>query len=283
VQLPVLADAGVRNVIGGSYDAASHTVTMFPQGHQVLIRLGKSARPTAGLQVTGTAPGQHTLTTLTSGVQTSASATITNTGMSTMHSVTVSLRAPSGWTSQPTSPASFAAIKPGQAKTVTWSVTPPASALGGTGVVVSAAYRAPDGASGSVSAEQWVSVQPPLPLPTGATDLALTAGPLGFLHLAVGTRDRDQRRRLPDVLERQPGHPLGLLAGDRDAVDRAGLEPAGHHQRQLGLLPRRRRRRPAARLVGGPVLDRQHMGGRAEPEHLPGRGQYLQMPCPSTR
>src|SRR5690348_2162564 len=34
---------------------------------------------------TGTAPGQHTLTTLTSGVQTSASATIANTGMSTMH------------------------------------------------------------------------------------------------------------------------------------------------------------------------------------------------------
>jgi hypothetical protein len=60
---------------------------------------------------------------------------------------------------------------------VTWSVTPPASALGGTGVVVSAAYRAPDGASGSVSAEQWVNVQPPLPLPAGATDLALTAAP----------------------------------------------------------------------------------------------------------
>ena len=41
MQLPVLADACVRNVIGGSYDAATHTVAMFPQGHQVLIRLGQ--------------------------------------------------------------------------------------------------------------------------------------------------------------------------------------------------------------------------------------------------
>jgi len=56
----------------------------------------------------------------------------------------------------------------------------------------------------------------------------------------------------------------------------AGLEPAGHHERQLGLLPRRRRRRPAARLVGGPVLERQRVGGRAEPERLPGRGQHIQ-------
>jgi len=45
VQLPVFADAGVRDVIGGSYDAATHTVTMFPQGHQVLVRLGKAGRP----------------------------------------------------------------------------------------------------------------------------------------------------------------------------------------------------------------------------------------------
>jgi hypothetical protein len=177
VQLPVFADAGVLNVIGGGYNAATHTVTMFPQGHQVLVKLGKAGRPAAGVQVTGTAPGQHVLTTLTSGVQTSASATITNTGMTDMRTVNVSIHVPAGWTSQATSPTSFAAIRPGQAKTVTWSVTPPASALGGTGVVVSASYAAPAGAPGSVSAEQWVNVQPPLPVPPGATDLALTATP----------------------------------------------------------------------------------------------------------
>ena len=80
-------------------------------------------------------------------------------------------------TVQATSPASFAAIGPGQAETVTWSVTPPDDANGGAGVVVSMAYTAPANASGSVSAEQWVDVQRPLPLPPGATDLALTASP----------------------------------------------------------------------------------------------------------
>ena len=110
-------------------------------------------------------------------MQTSASSTITNNGMTDMRTVNVSMHVPAGWISQATSPASFAAIKPGQTKTVTWTLTPPASALGGTGVVVSAAYAAPAGASGSVSAEQWVNVQPPLPVPPGASDLALTAAP----------------------------------------------------------------------------------------------------------
>ena len=54
-------------------------------------------------------------------------------------------------------------------------MTPPASAAGGNGLVVNAAYSAPDNASGSVSAEQWVIAQKPLPLPPGATDLALSA------------------------------------------------------------------------------------------------------------
>jgi len=177
VQLPVFADAGVENVIGGSYSAATHTVTMFPQGRQVLVKLGRSARPTVGVQVASTAPGQHTLPTLTSGVATTATATVTNTGSTTIQNATVTAAAPAGWTSQATSPTSFAAIQPGQAETVTWSVTPPSDANGGAGLVVSMAYTAPAGASGSVSAEQWVDVQRPLPLPPGATDLALTASP----------------------------------------------------------------------------------------------------------
>jgi hypothetical protein len=177
VQLPVFADAGVSDVIGGNYDAASHTVTLDKGGRQVLIKLGKSARPTVGVQVTSTAPGQHTLPTLTSGVATTATATFTNTGNTTLRNVALTATVPAGWTSQATSPASFTAIHPGQAKTVTWSVTPPSDGNGGTGVVVSAAYAAPAQASGSVSAEQWVDVQRPLPVPPGATDLALSASP----------------------------------------------------------------------------------------------------------
>jgi hypothetical protein len=177
VQLPVFADAGVTDVIGGSYSAATHTVTLLHGSHQVLVKLGRSAKPTVGVQVASTAPGQHTLPTLTSGQPTTTTATVTNTGSTTLKNVTVTVATPAGWTSQATSPATFAAIGPGQAETVTWSVTPPADANGGAGVVVSVAYTAPAGASGSVSAEQWVDVQRPLPLPPGATDLALTATP----------------------------------------------------------------------------------------------------------
>jgi hypothetical protein len=177
VQLPIFTDAGVQDVIGGSYSAATHTVTLLPRSHQVLVRLGRSAKPTVGMQVTGTAPGTHTQTTLTSGVATTATATVTNNGATTIKNVAVTAATPSGWTSQATSQTSFAAIHPGQAETVTWSVTPPADANGGQGVVASVTYAAPAKASGSVSSEQWVDVQRPLPVPPGATDLALTASP----------------------------------------------------------------------------------------------------------
>jgi hypothetical protein len=54
-------------------------------------------------------------------------------------------------------------------------VTPPAGAAGGNGLVADVTYSAPDNASGSVSSEQWVIAQKPLPLPPGAIDLALSA------------------------------------------------------------------------------------------------------------
>ncbi len=175
VQLPVFADAGVLSVSGGRYDAATHTVTM--DGRSAEIRLGQAARPALGVQVTSTVPGRHTQPTLTAGAQATASASVTNTGKTEITSVGLTLHIPNGWQGSGTSPASFAAIAPGETKTVTWDVTPPATASGGNGVIVSAAYDAPAGASGTVSAEQWVHVQKPLPLAPGTTDLALTATP----------------------------------------------------------------------------------------------------------
>jgi hypothetical protein len=71
--------------------------------------------------------------------------------------------------------ATVASIAPGKSATVTYDVTPPASATGGNGLVVNTTYGAPDNASGSVSSEQWVIAQKPLPLPPGSTDLALSA------------------------------------------------------------------------------------------------------------
>jgi len=173
VQLPIFADAGVRSVVGGTYDATTHTVTM--HGSDAAIVLGQSAKPTVTAATASTVAGTHSQPTLTSGTQTTTTATVTNSGKSTISNVTVSLQVPAGWTSQAATAASFPAIAPGKADTVTFDVTPPASATGGNGLVATATYSAPDNASGSVSAEQWVIAQKPLPLPPGATDLALSA------------------------------------------------------------------------------------------------------------
>ena len=172
VQLPAFADEGVQSVSGGSYDAASQTVTM--NGHSSVIRLGNAARPDISVQVASTVPGQQP--TLTAGDAATATATIRNTGSTELRDVTLSANAPSSWTVQSTSQTTIAAIDPGATKTVTWSVTPPASENGSDGLVVSASYTAGFGTQ-SVSAEQWLHVQKPLPLPPGATNLALTATP----------------------------------------------------------------------------------------------------------
>jgi hypothetical protein len=172
VQLPAFASKGVRQVIGGRYDAATHTVSL--AGRSALIQLGNSARPSLTVSVASTVSGQHPQPALTSGVQTTATTTITNTGHTKLTNIQLSLTTPAGWTSTATTPTTFAVLDPGQSEPVTWHVTPPATANGGAGVVVAASYDAPDSASGTASAEQWVRVQPPLPLPPGATDLALT-------------------------------------------------------------------------------------------------------------
>jgi hypothetical protein len=173
IQLPVFADAGVRFVSGGRYDASTQTVSLY--GRSATIVLGDAGRPTMSVQVTSTVPGQHSQPALTDGQAASGSVTITNTGDSTLTDVTLSGKVAPGWTVQATSPASFASIRPGATKTVSYSLTPPADANGSAGFVVSASYSTGFGPPQTVSAEQWLSVQRPLPLPPGSTDLALTA------------------------------------------------------------------------------------------------------------
>ena len=104
VQLPVFADAGVQSVSGGSYDAASHTVIM--NGRSAVITLGDAGRPAISIQVDSTVPGQHSQPTLTAGSPANATASIKNTGDSTLRDVTLAATAPKGWTLQSTSPAS---------------------------------------------------------------------------------------------------------------------------------------------------------------------------------
>jgi hypothetical protein len=143
-------------------------------GHSTVIRLGNAGRPSMGVQVASTVSGQHTQPVLIASEPTTATATITNTGSSTLTNVNLTANVESGWTAQATSPTSFASIAPGDTETATFSVTPP-DINGGAGVVVSASYSNGFGPAQTTSAEQFVSVQKPLPLPPGSTDLALTA------------------------------------------------------------------------------------------------------------
>ncbi len=177
IQFPALASAGVEGVTGGSFDPASHTVTLAPGHHDVTIRLGRSGRPGITVMAQSTAPGQHTLPLLTAGTPATVTATVTGAGQAPVSDLKLDLGTPAGWTVTATSPVSFASLAPGQKVTASWSVTPPSGANGGAGLIVSGSYTAPAGASGSVSAEQWTRVQPPLPLPAGASDLATSAAP----------------------------------------------------------------------------------------------------------
>jgi len=174
VQLPAFASAGVKDVTGGRYDAGTHTVMMGDR--EATIELGDSARPALTVGTASTVPGRHAQPMLTSGVSTTVTTTISNTGHTDLTNVRLALGTPSGWTSSAPPPATKV-LAPGQTETMTWKVTPPANANGGAGVILTASYDAPHHAGGTASAEQWVRVQPPLPLPPGATDLALTATP----------------------------------------------------------------------------------------------------------
>ncbi len=160
---------------GGSYDAASHTVTM--NGNDAQIHAWRRRPAAISVSVVSTVPGQHSQPALTAGTSTTATATITNTGQTELRNVAMTPQAPQGWTVQASTPSSFASINPGASATATWSVTPPADANGSDGLVISASYDAGFGTAEEASTEQWMSVQRPLPLPPGATDLALTATP----------------------------------------------------------------------------------------------------------
>ena len=57
VQLPALATAGVERVVGGSFDAATHTVTLTPGSQEARITLGPAGRPDVSVQAQSTVPG----------------------------------------------------------------------------------------------------------------------------------------------------------------------------------------------------------------------------------
>jgi hypothetical protein len=177
VQLPAFADEGVAGVAGGRYDPTSHTVTVNPGLREVAVVLGHAAKPAVSVAVASTVPGTHSQPALTDGTPTTAKATVTNPGSAAISDVKASLQVPPGWTAalDGSSSASLGTLTAGQSKTVTWDITPPADASGGYGVVVNASYSAPAGASGTVSGEQWVTTQKPLPLPAGDTDSAPSA------------------------------------------------------------------------------------------------------------
>jgi hypothetical protein len=172
IQLPVFAEAGVLSVEGGRYDEATHTV-LLGGGRSASIVLGNSAKPAITVTATSTASGTHTTPLLIDGLKSHVTTTFANTGDTTLRDVAVKLATPSGWTADATSGSTFTSLAPGAKATVTWDVTPSATADGGYGLIASASYEAPASGSGTVSAEQWTRAQPPFPLPAGTTDVAM--------------------------------------------------------------------------------------------------------------
>jgi uncharacterized membrane protein len=94
-------------------------------GRTVEVELGDTSRPALTVTVNGTAPSQHGRRALSPGTQTTASATITNTGGTAITDVKLTPVAPTGWTTNATTADRFAAIALGQKQTVTRDVTPP--------------------------------------------------------------------------------------------------------------------------------------------------------------
>ena len=135
VQLPAFADEGVAGVVGGKYDASTHTVTVNNGLHAIAVVLGHSAKPTISVSVASTVPGTHSQPALTDGTQTTAKATITNPGDVAISNVKAALQVPSGWTAtlDGSSSTSLGTLKAGQSATVTWDITPPSDASGGYG------------------------------------------------------------------------------------------------------------------------------------------------------
>jgi hypothetical protein len=176
VQLPSFASAGVQKVTGGTWDASTGTVTVTPGHTSVRVQLGESVRPTVSVDVTSTVSGAHTQPTLLAGQPTTLTATITNPGSATT-TVTPKLNLPSGWVSKTSTTGAKVAIAAGKTVTDTWTVTPPASLIGSAQLRVDVTFLGSDNAGGTVSGASSVTVQKPLPVLDGTTNVASTATP----------------------------------------------------------------------------------------------------------
>jgi beta-glucosidase-like glycosyl hydrolase len=129
--------------------------------------------------VTGTAPivvkQPFTLNAPTQaqpGTTFTATTTLPNpTGAQPLHNVTLALNAPSGWTVQATSPATFATVAAGQTVSTTWQVAVPASAQPGKfAVSAEATFTSANGPGSSADSTTVLLPHPPYPSLAAAYD-----------------------------------------------------------------------------------------------------------------
>jgi beta-glucosidase-like glycosyl hydrolase len=115
-----------------------------------------------------------------------ATASYTNTSGQTVRDLSLSLKAPNGWTATPTSPVSLSRVAPGQKVTATWSVGIPGSASPGTKAELDATAAFTGGAGADTEAA--VSA---LTVTSGATPEQVTpvvtgmSPPAGALQVVV--------------------------------------------------------------------------------------------------
>lgn len=176
VQLPSFTSAGVREVSGGSWNASTGTVTITPGHRSVVVQLGASSKPTVSVTADSTVSGTHAQPTLQAGVPTTVSATVKNPGSTTVNE-SATLELPTGWTSTSSAAKPTVRLAPEASTTLTWTVTPPETLIGAAQLQVDVAYSGPWSSAGTVSAAVAVTVQRPLPVLDGTTDVALGATP----------------------------------------------------------------------------------------------------------
>jgi alpha-glucosidase (family GH31 glycosyl hydrolase) len=148
-------------VTGWSYDAATHTLQV-PLG-SVPVNSSATITQVGGTAVQSAEPAATQLTinpadslVTTAGTTTTVSTTLANNGPGAVNGVSLSLKAPSGWTATPTTPTTEASLAAGASLTASWSVTAPSGSGTQTATLsAEASYTdALTGAAETVSAQQ---------------------------------------------------------------------------------------------------------------------------------
>ena len=167
-------------------------------------------------------PGEATIVTTT----------FTNNSAQRMHSITVDLQVPAGWTAEATSPAEFDELAHGGLARTSWAVTAPADAASGSAELsVTGTYK-PRRSEGTVSAAGAVNVLPAGVIPRSRLSVAGVSSEEAPGDAAVRAIDGDPATFWHTRWSSQvPAYPHWITL---DLGSEHSVEGLGHLPRQVG-------------------------------------------------